>query len=41
MKLLILDDNKMTKYELPIEIEETFLIHYKSDNSDIENTITI
>ena len=41
MKLLILDGNKLTKFELPKEIEETCLIPYKSDNSDIENTITV
>ena len=41
MKLLILDEDKLTKFLLPNLIEETYLIHYKADNSDIENTITI
>ena len=41
MRLLILDEKKLAKYDLPTEIEETFLIHYKSDNSDIENVITV
>lgn len=41
MKLLIIDDNKITKFLLPKQIGETFLISYKSDNSEIENTITV
>ena len=41
MRLFILDDLKITKYSLPKNINETYLIHYQSDFSYIENTITI
>lgn len=39
MKILILDNNKITKHTLPEKVEGTFLIPYK--NNDIENTLTI
>ena len=39
MRLLILDEEKITKFSLPKNVEETFLISYKCDSA--ENTITI
>ena len=41
MRLYIADDEKLTKFELPLEIRESFLIPYKIVNSKKEYLITI
>ena len=41
MKLLILDQYRITKFVLPEKIEETFLIPYKIKGNSIDNVITI
>lgn len=41
MRLYIADDEKLTKFELPTEIRESFLVPYKDISSKKEYLITI
>ena len=41
MKIFILDKFKITKFNLPEKIEDSFLIPYKSYNNTNENLITV
>lgn len=41
LKLYIADEQKLAKYDLPEEIQESFLISYKPSNSKREYTINI
>ena len=41
MKLLFIDNYKITKFILPEKIEETYLIPYKVEKNNLENIITI
>ena len=40
MKLLILDDQSITRYELPLKVEEVTLIKYKDINTDVETILS-
>lgn len=41
MRLYIADDEKLTKFDLPLEIRESFLVPYRTFNSKKEYLITI
>lgn len=41
MKIYLLDDKRITKCDLPVKVEEDFLINYSDEDNEKENMLTV